>query len=161
MESKYYIEKTAPNCLSSTNGSITIKIALDQNLSFNWLNIPKTANVSNNGAAVYNLPCGVYFLEIYDLETEETENVEVSLSCDSVLTLDFTKIEGLHCYGNTGVLQIGWSGGNPPYFLSINSNKYTTYDINYSVRGKGRNVKGFLCKFPDGSWQAVDGRYAY
>tara|TARA_B100002019_G_scaffold135241_1_gene116569 strand:- start:7200 stop:9134 length:1935 start_codon:yes stop_codon:yes gene_type:complete len=133
MESKYYIEKTAPNCLSSTNGSITIKIALDQNLSFNWLNIPKTANVSNNGAAVYNLPCGVYFLEIYDLETEETENVEVSLSCDSVLTLDFTKIEGLHCYGNTGVLQIGWSGGNPPYFLSINSNKYTTYDNNYSV----------------------------
>lgn len=35
------------------------------------------------------------------------------------------------------------------------------YDIVYSVRGKARNVKGFLCKFPDGSWQAVDGRYAY
>jgi len=35
------------------------------------------------------------------------------------------------------------------------------YDINYSVRGKERNVRGFLCKFPDGSWQAVDGRYAY
>ena len=35
------------------------------------------------------------------------------------------------------------------------------YDIAYSVKGKARNVQGFLCKFPDGSWQAVDGRYAY
>lgn len=37
----------------------------------------------------------------------------------------------------------------------------TTYLYNYSIRGTSKNVKAFLCKFPDGSWQAVDGRYAY
>lgn len=35
------------------------------------------------------------------------------------------------------------------------------YDIQYSIKGRVKNVKGFLCKFADGSWQAVDGRYAY
>lgn len=31
----------------------------------------------------------------------------------------------------------------------------------YTFRGRVKNVKGFLCRFPDGSWEAVDGRYAY
>jgi len=31
----------------------------------------------------------------------------------------------------------------------------------YSFRGKRRYVEGFLCQFEDGTWQAVDGRYAY
>lgn len=30
-----------------------------------------------------------------------------------------------------------------------------------SINGREKIIKGFLCKFPDGSWQAVDGRYAY
>lgn len=35
------------------------------------------------------------------------------------------------------------------------------YYINYFIKNREVNVKGFMCKFPDGSWQAVDGRYAY
>ena len=30
-----------------------------------------------------------------------------------------------------------------------------------SIRGREKNVQGFLCQFADGSWQAVDGSYAY
>lgn len=37
----------------------------------------------------------------------------------------------------------------------------TPYAYNYTNRGTTRYVQAFLCKFPDGSWQAVDGRYAY
>jgi len=35
------------------------------------------------------------------------------------------------------------------------------YQLQYSIKGKVKNVKGFLCQFADGSWEAVDGRYAY
>ena len=132
MESKYTIEKTAPNCLSSTNGSIIIKTQAANELSFNWLNIPNVSNIVQNGSAVYNLPCGLYFLEIYNLHTEETDNVEVDLSCAEMLKLDFAKIEGISCYGDTGVLQMSWSGGQPPYVLSVNSNKHITYCLLYT-----------------------------
>ena len=37
----------------------------------------------------------------------------------------------------------------------------TPYSYQYTNRGTTKNVQAFLCKFPDGSWQAVDGRYAY
>lgn len=30
-----------------------------------------------------------------------------------------------------------------------------------SIKGREKNVQGFLCQFADGSWQAVDGSYAY
>lgn len=35
------------------------------------------------------------------------------------------------------------------------------YKTVINVRGTQKNVQGFLCKYADGSWQAVDGRYAY
>ena len=37
----------------------------------------------------------------------------------------------------------------------------TPYQFTYSTNSRVKHVKAFLCKFPDGSWQAVDGRYAY
>lgn len=35
------------------------------------------------------------------------------------------------------------------------------YKTVVTIRGRQKNVQGFLCKYADGSWQAVDGRYAY
>lgn len=35
------------------------------------------------------------------------------------------------------------------------------YEQVVSIKGRQKNVKGFLCQFPDGSWEAVDGSYAY
>ena len=35
------------------------------------------------------------------------------------------------------------------------------YKTVINVKGTQKNVQGFLCKYADGSWQAVDGRYAY
>ena len=35
------------------------------------------------------------------------------------------------------------------------------YQTVVTIRGNPKNVQGFLCQFPDGTWQAVDGRYRY
>mgnify|MGYP001216977326 FL=1 len=37
----------------------------------------------------------------------------------------------------------------------------TPYRFQYNTRSTVKHVEAFLCRFPDGSWQAVDGRYAY
>ena len=39
--------------------------------------------------------------------------------------------------------------------------KCRPYQTVANIRGTQKNVQGFLCQFPDGSWQAVDGRYRY
>lgn len=36
-----------------------------------------------------------------------------------------------------------------------------SYNQTVTIKGRQKNVKGFLCQFPDGSWEAVDGSYAY
>jgi len=36
-----------------------------------------------------------------------------------------------------------------------------TYNKQYNAPRGSVNVKGFMCKFADGTWQAVDGRYSY
>lgn len=35
------------------------------------------------------------------------------------------------------------------------------YKSRVNIRGNYKNVQGFLCQMPDGTWQAVDGRYRY
>lgn len=35
------------------------------------------------------------------------------------------------------------------------------YYTSYRMKGQTRHVKGLLCKFPNGEWQAVDQRYSY
>jgi len=129
----YIITKNTPSCFYHTNGSISIDDRSKNQLSFNWLNLPASANIVNNGRAVYNLPCGVYFLEVYNLETEETDNIEINLDCEHLLKIDFAQIEGLSCYGNTGVLNINWSGGKAPYSLIINNDIFLLYDNTYSI----------------------------
>lgn len=129
----YIIIKNTPSCLHHTNGSITIDDRSNNNLSFNWLNLPTKANIVNNGRGVYNLSCGNYFLEVYNLETTETDNIEINLDCTDLLKIDFAQIEGLSCYGDNGLLNIHWSGGKPPYFLTINNNTVSLYDNKYSI----------------------------
>jgi hypothetical protein len=129
----YLITKKTPSCFNHTNGSISIDDRSNNQLSFNWLNLPANANIVNGGTAVYNLGCGIYFLEIYNLDTEQTDNIEINLNCDDLLKIDFTQIEGLSCYGNNGVLNISWSGGKPPYFLTINNESAVLYDNHYST----------------------------
>ena len=67
----YKIEKNTPNCSSNTNGSIVITDLSDGDLSFTWLNLPKRVNIFDNGKSVYNLDCGKYYLEIYNLVSTE------------------------------------------------------------------------------------------
>jgi|MEHZ01.3.fsa_nt_MEHZ010923867.1_2 hypothetical protein len=39
--------------------------------------------------------------------------------------------------------------------------KCRPYQTVVNIRGNQKNVQGFLCQFPNGTWQAVDGRYRY
>ena len=39
--------------------------------------------------------------------------------------------------------------------------KCRPYQTVVNIRGTQKNVQGFLCQFPNGTWQAVDGRYRY
>ncbi len=39
--------------------------------------------------------------------------------------------------------------------------KCRPYQTVVNIRGTQKNVQGFLCQFPNGEWQAVDGRYRY
>ena len=36
-----------------------------------------------------------------------------------------------------------------------------SYTHTIRVNGVNRNVKGFLCRFPDGTWERVNGAFAY
>lgn len=128
----YKIEKNTPNCSSNTNGSIVITDLSDGDLSFTWLNLPKRVNIFDNGKSVYNLDCGKYYLEIYNLVSTETENIQINLNCDHLLTIDLVQIEGNTCHNDLGTLNLSWSGGSAPYTVSINNTELVTDDTQLS-----------------------------
>ena len=121
----YQIIKHIPDCSSHTSGSISIQVGADQDLSFSWLNLPSTANILDGGRNVYNLDCGKYFLEIYNLKTQETENLNVKLDCSQILKITMTQIENINCHDDIGQLNIAWSGGKAPYSLQINNKTFS------------------------------------
>lgn len=139
----YRIEKHTPSCLSRTNGSIIIHDMSVNQLSFSWLNLPEKANISDKGRSVSNLDCGNYFLEIYNFETKTTDNLEIKLNCEHLLSIDLVQIEGINCYEDRGVLNVSWSGGKPPYTISVNQHYFVTNDQFYStdiVSNVGHNI---------------------
>ena len=117
----YTIKSRSPSCTSETHGSIVIHDNSKNQLSFNWLNLPTKANIADKGRSVSNLDCGTYYLDIYNFETTETDSIEIKLSCEHLLSIDLVQIEGINCYQDSGVLNIGWSGGEPPYIVNINN----------------------------------------
>ena len=139
----YKIEKNTPNCSSNTNGSITITDFSEGNLSFTWLNLPKKANIVDEGRSVYNLDCGKYYLEIYNLNSTETENLQINLNCDHLLTIDLVQLEGHNCHNDVGVLNLGWSGGSSPYTVTVNSNQVITDNTQISY-GVSANTDHFV-----------------
>jgi len=136
----YWIEKTTPSCLSHKNGSIIIHDMTDGDLAFNWLNLPTKANLFDSGRSVYNLDCGSYFLEIFNLESSETDYVEVVLDCEHLLSIDLVHLEGCNCYGDSGFLNIGWSGGVPPYYLTVNNQQHITNAESFRIPAKNNTT---------------------
>jgi hypothetical protein len=77
--------------------------------------------------------------------TDETIQVENGQTVNSKTTLDCTdKPRVEHFVKDTGIAK-----NCRPYQQTV------------SIKGRYKNVQGFLCQFADGSWQAVDGSYAY
>ena len=129
----YNIDIQSPECLSNSNGRITIKdLTENQSLSFTWKNLSIDSKIENKGSIVSNLECGTYDIDIYDLESKKNINEKIIIECKDVLSLDLLQIEGLHCYEDVGQMNIAWSGGQAPYTLSIGSDNHTTYDNVFS-----------------------------
>jgi hypothetical protein len=122
----YSIDITKPKCLHKTNGSIIITDLSNGLLSFSWLDVPNTASVADYGRAIYNLNCGIYTLDIYNIRDRTTETIAIDLSCPNELSIDLIQMDELLCYNDTSDLFIEWSGGQPPYNLSINAFRITT-----------------------------------
>lgn len=150
MNHLYDIKIYSPECASNTNGSIDITDnTRGDSLSFTWLNLPVTAKILNEGKTVLNLDCGKYFVEIYDLDTRLQKKETIEIKCKDVLSLDMINIDSLNCHDDLGELNATWSGGTPPYIISINSekiishNKFLTYNIrsnsNYTLTIKDNN----------------------
>ena len=73
----------------------------------------------------------------YELKNKETVNSNTLVECT-----DKPKVE--HFVKDAGIAK-----------------KCRPYQTVVIIRGTQKNVRGFLCQFPDGTWQAVDGRYRY
>lgn len=77
--------------------------------------------------------------------TDETITVENGQTVNSTTKLDCTdKPRVEHFLKDVGIAQ-----------------RCRSYENRVVINGRYKNVKGFLCEMPDGSWQAVDGRYRY
>lgn len=135
----YSIDITKPKCLHKTNGSIIITDLSNGLLSFSWLDVPNTASVADYGRAIYNLNCGIYTLDIYNIRDRTTETIAIDLSCPNELSIDLIQMDELLCYNDTSDLFIEWSGGQPPYNLSINAFRITTDNTSYTYKIRSNN----------------------
>lgn len=77
--------------------------------------------------------------------TDETIQVENGQTVNSKTTLNCTDKPRVEHF----VKDVGIAKNCRPYQQTV------------SIKGRYKNVNGFLCQFADGSWQAVDGSYAY
>lgn len=129
----YNIDAQSPECLSNSNGRITINdLTENRSLSFTWKNLSSNAKIENKGSIVSNLECGTYDVDIYDLENKKNVSEQITIECKDILSLDLLQIEGLNCYGDVGKINIAWSGGEAPYTVSIGSDHHTVYNNTFS-----------------------------
>jgi len=128
---KYKIDLYTPECTSNTNGGIDIIDLTDnKNLSITWKNLPPDAKVTNHGKTVSNLGCGLYEVNIYDIDNKQDYIESIEIECPDILSIDLVQIDGLYCKNDIGDLNIMWSGGKSPYAVSINGKNITTNDNN-------------------------------
>lgn len=128
----YNITTIKPKCINHNNGSIIIEDLSAGVLSFSWLDIDPSATVTDNGKAVYKLPCGSYLLKIYHIVNRTHETINIDLSCADELTLDLVHIDETDCYSDTINMYLEWSGGTAPYTIQINDHKTISYDDRYT-----------------------------
>lgn len=133
-------------CYGSNDGAIKLYIAKNiGKIYINWINLPKESIISNNGKYVYNLPAGVYLVELEDKKyfgnTKKTISIEIQQP--DALKIDFIQIKQPICYDSTGSMDIFVSGGVSPYFLYFDkytikstTNKITINNISNNIKSK-------------------------
>lgn len=121
----YNIEKYTPKC-NKRQGSIDIHRG-NSMVSVTWLDLPEEdVEIYDNGCKIYGLPCGIYHCSIYDINTQETELLEVDLSCQDPLSIDLINYKDDMCTNQKFEVCVEWSGGLPPYSVSLGNSHVKT-----------------------------------
>ena len=98
----------APGCESSHNGHITMDIDVDSSyFSYYW-------NINANGPSAYNLPAGIYQLQIRTPDEELVLAKQWQLPENPVLHLDIAQTPAINDLDN-GTITVSPSGGSLPY----------------------------------------------
>lgn len=128
----YQIKTYKPKCINKSDGNIIINDLSSGALSFSWLDLPSDAVLTDSGRAVYNLPCGIYTLKIYNIKERSNQTLNIDLSCAEELTIDLIRVDEIKCYNDKINMFIEWSGGLSPYTLQINNENIITTDNDYT-----------------------------
>lgn len=130
------INITNPLCFYSIDGRIDLDITNNIGRIFvDWQNLPKEAVLANEGKIVYNLSRGEYNFIIFDDISQQS--FKVSVESPPEFIIDFIRVDEPKCIEDIKNIEIAWSGGKPPYRLSIGEN-YTglLYDTYYKTKIK-------------------------
>jgi len=103
------------NCYGYGNGSITVDVASNSGLTYNWSNNESTAAISNLEPGIYELTITNTSndCEIYDaFLIFEPDELEVELSSEDAI-----------CGDDNGIIDVYIYGGVEPYEISVNGNE--------------------------------------
>ena len=114
------------NCANQENGRIVLDIlytgednnscTINSPLSVSWINLPSGVSSSFGGRNLNNLPTGNYSGFIYG---GEIPLEEISYTISSTSDLEFLQATKIYnSCETTGILQVVWQGGVPPYYVS-------------------------------------------
>lgn len=128
-----------PTCFDAIDGRIDLDITNNTGRAFaDWQNLPAEALLTNDGKVVYNLSRGEYNLIIFDDISQQS--FKVIVNSPPKLNIDFIKIDEPKCIDDIKQVEVGWSGGKPPYRLSVGGHDTgLIYDSYYKIMIKPNN----------------------
>lgn len=123
-ELSYTINKSDISCYGGEDGIISVNVngGGTPPYSYNWL-----TNGGANTSSLFNLPSGVYTLEISDANNCIT-NIDVELTAPLQPLSVIQSASNMSCFGvSTGSAQVLVNGGTPPYTYNWSSGNVTSF----------------------------------
>lgn len=128
---EYKIKTKDTSCYGSEDGMIQIIVPKYKGKLFiNWINPPTGCKILNNGKTIKNLPANKYLVELEDSDHSgpNKKSIYIDIKSPDELKLDFYRIQQPKCYEDKASIEIFFSGGTPPYYISYNRLFIQTHD---------------------------------
>lgn len=123
-ELSYIVNKSDVSCYGGEDGAINVTITGGgaAPYSYNWI-----TNGGSTSNSLFNLPAGVFVLEITDFNNCIT-TIEVELSAPSEPLSITQTVNNMSCYSvPTGEVEVSVNGGTAPYTYLWSSGQVTSY----------------------------------